>query len=70
MKINDELKELRGKELKSLFKLLAEENETVIKDKTALVEKKLKDIKGVSKRQKRIARIWTVIREKTVKERK
>lgn len=70
MKVKDELKELRDKDLKTLFKLLAMENEAVIKDKTALVEKKLKDIKGINKRRKKIARIWTTIREKTIKSEK
>jgi ribosomal protein L29 len=64
MKIKEELKDLRNKNLKDLSKLLDKENDKIRELRFSQGFRKLKDSRIVGKTKAKIARIWTVMGEK------
>lgn len=63
MKINQELQELRGYNKKELFNKLQESEKKLTELQFKASFKKLKNYREIIKIKKRIARIWTILRE-------
>lgn len=68
MKKTIELQELRGKDKKALFKDLQESQKKLTELQFGASFKKLKNYREISMIRKRIARIWTVLTDKSLKE--
>lgn len=68
MKIKEDLKDLRNKNIKDLSKLVDKENDKLRDLKFSQGFRKLKDSRAIKKTKINIARIWTVIGEKIEKE--
>ncbi len=64
MKIKEELKELRSKNIKDLSKSLDKENAKLRELKFSQGFRKLKDSSAIKKCKNKIARIWTIMSEK------
>lgn len=63
MKIKEELKQLRTKNIGELTKNLDKEYSKLREEKFARGFRKLKDLRAIKKTKEKIARIWTVIGE-------
>jgi len=68
MKTKEELKNIRNKDLKTLYLNLEDEYKNIHKLKFSIKFKNVRDHSKVSKSRKKIARILTVISEKINKE--
>jgi len=68
MKIKEELKQLRAKNVQQLTKELDKEYDKLRELKFSRAFRKLKDIRAIKKSRRKIARLWTVIGEKMSKQ--
>lgn len=66
MKKTEELKELKGKDVKSLFKELQEAEKKMTELRFSASFRKLKNFHEITKERKKIARIWTILTEKAM----
>lgn len=68
MKITQDIKQLKGKTAKELIKEINEAYLKLQKLRFSQSFGKIKDNYEISKNKKNIARIWTILREKSLKE--
>jgi len=68
MKKTQEIQELREKDKKELFLKLQESQKKLQELKFGASFRKLKNYHEITKVRKRIARIWTILTEKTIAE--
>ena len=68
MKTNNQLKILRAKSKSELIKLLRKDYKKLTEYKFSLAFRKLKNVRIINNTKKNVARIWTVISEKNIKE--
>jgi ribosomal protein L29 len=66
MKTSQELKELKSKDAKDLFKDLEESYKKLTQMKFEAAFKKIKNYKAIGRERKKIARIWTILGQKTL----
>lgn len=68
MKSNLYLKEYRTKDFKELFLELKKAQKNLVELKFKAAFKKLKNYQAISFERKKIARIWTILSEKTIEQ--
>lgn len=68
MKIKTELQELRSKNKKELFSEMQEAQKKLTELRLGQAFRKLKNYKEINKTRKKIARLWTILTEKTLEE--